>query len=156
MEAFFVTGLVTILVEHPDFQSGGPWVRVPAGSLKLPVTWKLFYYKSVYIFTHFPGKSHLSYLFLLNELSRYCCQSMPVCYIIYSDKLDKYYVGACINLERRLYEHNIGHSKFTSTGLPWRLVYTEQFVSLNDAKKREGQIKKMKSRKYIEVLVASR
>lgn len=43
---------------------------------------------------------------------------MPFVYIIYSEKLDKYYVGACIDLKRRLYEHNIGHSKFTSTGMP--------------------------------------
>ncbi|TAH01253.1 MAG: hypothetical protein EAZ16_12140 [Sphingobacteriales bacterium] len=35
---------------------------------------------------------------------------MPHLYILYSDKIDKYYVGACTNLERRLYEHNIGHS----------------------------------------------
>ncbi|RYY70942.1 MAG: GIY-YIG nuclease family protein, partial [Chitinophagaceae bacterium] len=47
------------------------------------------------------------------------------CYIIFSEKLNKYYVGACINLERRLAEHNIGHSKFTSTGVPWKLVYKE-------------------------------
>ncbi|MCY7293079.1 MAG: GIY-YIG nuclease family protein, partial [Ferruginibacter sp.] len=43
---------------------------------------------------------------------------MPFIYIIYSEKLNKYYTCACINLERRLYEHNIGHSKFTSVGLP--------------------------------------
>ena len=35
---------------------------------------------------------------------------MPHIYIIYSKKLDKYYVGACIDLQRRLYEHNIGRS----------------------------------------------
>lgn len=34
-------------------------------------------------------------------------------YILYAEKLNKYYVGACTDLERRLYEHNIGHSKFT-------------------------------------------
>ncbi|MBX3242637.1 MAG: GIY-YIG nuclease family protein [Chitinophagaceae bacterium] len=43
---------------------------------------------------------------------------MPYCYILYSEKLNKYYAGACIDLERRLYEHNIGHSKFTPTGIP--------------------------------------
>ena len=35
---------------------------------------------------------------------------MPFTYIIYSTKLDKYYVGACTDLERRLYEHITGLS----------------------------------------------
>jgi putative endonuclease len=55
-------------------------------------------------------------------------------------------------LDRRLYEHNIGHSKFTSTGIPWILRYSEFFENLEAAKKRETTIKKMKSRKYIEAL----
>ena len=79
---------------------------------------------------------------------------MSFVYIIYSSKLDKYYVGACTDLERRLYEHNIGHSKFTSTGKPWILSYREEFITLQEAKKRELQIKKQKSRKYIEELIA--
>ena len=80
---------------------------------------------------------------------------MPNIYIIYSNKLDKYYVGACIDLERRLYEHNIGHSKFTSIGLPWILKYSESFATLLLAKKRELEIKKKKSRIYIEKLIGS-
>ena len=77
---------------------------------------------------------------------------MPFVYIIYSERLNKYYVGECTHLERRLYEHNIGHSKFTSTGVPWILKYKEQFPDLPAAKAREAYIKKMKSRKYIESL----
>jgi len=78
---------------------------------------------------------------------------MPFMYILYSEKLNKYYIGACIDMERRLYEHNIGHSKFTSLGIPWKLIYTEAFKDLGAAKKRELQVKKMKSRKYIEELL---
>ena len=74
-------------------------------------------------------------------------------YIIYSARVNKYYVGACTNLERRLYEHNIGHSTFTSTGIPWELKYTEQFDSLPDSKRREPEIKNRKSRKYIEQMI---
>ena len=80
---------------------------------------------------------------------------MPHIYIIYSNKLNKYYVGACIDLQRRLYEHNIGHSKFTSLGLPWILKYLESFATLPHAKKRELEIKKKKSRIYIEKLIGS-
>jgi putative endonuclease len=77
---------------------------------------------------------------------------MAYTYIIYSAKLNKFYIGACTNIERRLYEHNIGHSKFTSTGVPWLLRHTEYYETLAEAKKRELFIKKMKSRKYIESL----
>ncbi len=77
---------------------------------------------------------------------------MPFAYILFSEKLNKYYVGACIDMERRLHEHNIGHSKFTSTGIPWIVKYTETFETLRQAKQRELAIKKMKSRKYIENL----
>ena len=76
---------------------------------------------------------------------------MATLYILFSEKLNKYYVGACTNLERRLHEHSIGHSKFTSTGIPWILVYQETFEDLQDAKGGKLQFKKMKSRKYIEI-----
>ncbi len=78
---------------------------------------------------------------------------MPHCYILFSEKLNKYYVGASADLERRLEEHNIGHSIFTSRGIPWRLVYEEKFATMQEAKKREQYIKKQKSRKYIEGLL---
>ena len=79
---------------------------------------------------------------------------MPFTYIIYSSKLNKYYIGACIDIDRRLHEHNIGHSKFTSTGIPWELKFKKQFSTLLEAKQFELKIKKMKSRKYIEGLIA--
>ena len=75
------------------------------------------------------------------------------CYILYSLKLNKYYVGSTTDIERRLEEHNRGKEKFTKTGLPWRLVYKEEFGELNQARQREYYIKKMKSRKYIEHLI---
>jgi len=79
---------------------------------------------------------------------------MPVFYILYSEKLDKYYIGSSNNLERRLYEHNIGHSKFTSLGVPWKVVYTEEYETSQLARKREMDTKKKKSRKYIEKLIS--
>jgi len=79
---------------------------------------------------------------------------MPVTYILYSGKLNKYYIGSCINLERRLYEHNIGHSKFTSSGIPWKVVYIEEYETAGLARNREKEIKRMKSRKFIEDLIS--
>jgi putative endonuclease len=78
---------------------------------------------------------------------------MAYMYILYSENLDKYNVGAFIDMDRRLYEHNIGHSKFTSLGVPWKLIYTETFETLPAAMKREMEIKRKKSHRYIEGLI---
>jgi putative endonuclease len=58
-----------------------------------------------------------------------------------------------INFERRFYEHNIGHSKFTKLGMPWEKKFTLEFDTLPEAKQYEAKIKKMKSRIYIEKLI---
>ncbi len=60
---------------------------------------------------------------------------MPFVYIIYSGKLNKYYVGACIDLDRRLHEHNIGHSKFTATGLTMGVETHRSFSNTCASKK---------------------
>ena len=78
---------------------------------------------------------------------------MPHTYILYSVKLDKYYIGSSYDKDQRLIRHNNSAEKFTSLGIPWVIVYYEEFENLADARKRERQIKKMKSRKYIETLI---
>ena len=78
-----------------------------------------------------------------------------VLYILFSSKLNKYYIGSTNDIHRRLYEHNIGHSTFTKTGIPWSLVFSKQFPSLELARKEELRIKKCKSRKYIENYIKS-
>src|SRR5690606_37152636 len=74
-------------------------------------------------------------------------------YIIYSSKLDKYYVGHTHDLLIRVEQHNSGISTFTSIANDWVLKYSEPFHSREDAYKREIQMKKKKSRKYIEWLI---
>ena len=74
-------------------------------------------------------------------------------YIIYSNKLDRYYVGYTADLDTRLAEHNNGISTFTSKAADWKLLYTEDFETREQAHKRELEIKKKKSRKYIEWLI---
>jgi putative endonuclease len=76
-------------------------------------------------------------------------------YIIYSAKLDKYYVGYTENIALRLTQHNEGQSTFTSNANDWLVKYVENFNSRKDAHKRELEIKRKKSRKYIEWLISS-
>ena len=76
-------------------------------------------------------------------------------YILYSSSLDKYYIGSTENIEHRVEEHNSGKGNYTSRGLPWALVYKEEFATRSEALKREYEIKRKKSRKYIEWLISS-
>ena len=53
----------------------------------------------------------------------------------------KYYVGSTTNLEVRLNEHQAGlGGKFTSTHLPVKLVYFEEYSSIHMAFSRERQL----------------
>jgi len=70
-------------------------------------------------------------------------------YILYSLKSDKFYVGCTSDVPTRLIQHNSGINKSTKHGFPWELKYTETFESLKEARFRELEIKKKKSRKYI-------
>ena len=76
-------------------------------------------------------------------------------YILFSEKLNKYYTGSTNDIDRRVIDHNRGKEKFTSTGCPWVLVYKEIFEDLTEARKREFYIKNQKSRKFIETLISS-
>jgi putative endonuclease len=51
-------------------------------------------------------------------------------------------------------KHFDGMSKYTASKRPLRLIYFEVFRTRTEALKREKEIKKMKSRKYIETLVS--
>ncbi len=75
-------------------------------------------------------------------------------YITYSVSLDRFYVGYTSDLEKRLFGHNNGVSEYTSKASDWELKYTEAYSTRELAMKREKEIKKKKSRKYIEWLVS--
>jgi len=76
-------------------------------------------------------------------------------YILQSLKDFSFYVGQCDDLDRRMSKHFDGFSKYTASKRPLRLVYFEILVSRSAALKREKEIKKMKSRKYIEQLISN-
>ena len=73
-------------------------------------------------------------------------------YILYSKRLNKYYIGSTSNIEERLRKHNRGHKGFTSAGQPWIIVYHEIFSNKTDALLRETQLKGWKNRERIEKL----
>ena len=78
---------------------------------------------------------------------------MFYCYILYSKKLGKYYIGSTSNLQGRLQRHNTSNHGFTSTGKPWELRYSENFETKQEAMQRELQLKKWKNRDLLEELI---
>ena len=74
-------------------------------------------------------------------------------YILKSQKERTYYIGQTENIENRVNEHNRGKSAYTRRKAPWDLVHVEEFDTRSEAMKREHEIKKQKSRKYIENLI---
>ena len=71
-------------------------------------------------------------------------------YVLVSESRNRYYTGCTDDIIRRLAEHNNGKSKATRGYRPWRVVYSESFSSLSDARRREREIKSWKSREYME------
>ena len=80
---------------------------------------------------------------------------MPCTYILRSEASQRFYVGSTDDLFRRLSEHERGHSLATRGRGPWKLVYKEEFPNLQEARRRELEIKRWKSARMIEALIAN-
>jgi putative endonuclease len=74
-------------------------------------------------------------------------------YILYSEKFDRYYVGHCEDISKRLERHNKKMVPSTKNYAPWILVYSEIYSTKQEANSREFYIKRMKSRKFIQALI---
>ncbi len=73
-----------------------------------------------------------------------------VVYILFSEKIQKYYVGFSGDLEKRLEDHNAGKAIFTSTGKPWKLIHYFHCDSRTEAIKMESSIKKRGIKRYLQ------
>jgi putative endonuclease len=75
-------------------------------------------------------------------------------YILQSVRGGRFYIGHTENLDQRLREHFEGRSLYTKSRGPWELVFAETYLSRSEAMKREREIKRRKSKKHIERLIA--
>lgn len=70
-------------------------------------------------------------------------------YILRSLKNCKLYIGYSSDIDSRLNRHNKGQETYTKSGIPWELIYAEEYVRRGEAMKREKYLKKLKNPNYI-------
>ena len=58
-------------------------------------------------------------------------------YILRSKAKNTTYKGSCADLKKRLERHNKGAVRSTKAGVPWEVVYFEEFGTRTEALKRE-------------------
>ena len=76
-------------------------------------------------------------------------------YILYSQKLNRFYIGTTDNPENRLIEHNSikYEDAFTVKGIPWELILVHPCKSSKNAYSIEKFIKRMKSKVFIQKII---
>jgi putative endonuclease len=63
-------------------------------------------------------------------------------YIIQSEMDGTYYKGSSQDPYKRLLQHNAGESNYTSSKIPWKLVYLEELDSKKEMLIRERKLKR--------------
>jgi putative endonuclease len=66
---------------------------------------------------------------------------MFLVYILISQTTGKYYIGYTSDIDRRLAEHNRNNTNSLRNRGPFKVIYTEKFLSKEEAMFRERQIK---------------
>ena len=74
-------------------------------------------------------------------------------YVLKSLKNNRFYTGLTSNLEKRIIEHNLGQSKYTSLTRPFKLVYKEEYGTRGEAYRRELFLKSGKGRELLKSFV---
>lgn len=82
--------------------------------------------------------------------------SKPTLYVLQSLKDHRTYVGSTNNFEKRLLLHNSGRVKSTKHRIPFKLLFTEEFPTSKEAKKREHYYKSGAGRRKLKEFFKSR
>jgi len=70
-------------------------------------------------------------------------------YVLYSENFKRFYKGHCIDLQKRLKQHNNGETLSTRPFIPWEIVYYETFNSREAAINREKYFKTAAGRRFL-------
>lgn len=70
-------------------------------------------------------------------------------YILFSSKFGSFYYGYTKNLKQRIKQHNLGLSKATKPGIPWKLMWYAGFENKRKAKDFELYIKSGSGKAFV-------
>jgi putative endonuclease len=70
-------------------------------------------------------------------------------YILESLKEKELYIGYTSDLIKRFKEHNLGLNKSTKRYMPWKIIYYEACINIEDAKRREQYFKTSQGRRLL-------
>ncbi len=75
-------------------------------------------------------------------------------YALYSEKYNKIYIGYTSDIDNRMVYHNeLSKDGWTLKFRPWKLIYTEQYPTKQEAMKREKQMKSYRGREFVRSLI---
>ena len=63
-------------------------------------------------------------------------------YLLYSGRLDRFYLGYTADLKRRIIEHRTGRNRSTCQTRDWRVAYYEAYLTEKAARAREAALKR--------------
>ena len=75
-------------------------------------------------------------------------------YILYFDKPNRYYVGSTTDISRRTKQHRGGHTYSTKKLGEFKMVFSQEFDNINEARSIEHKIKSWKRRDFIEKIIS--
>jgi putative endonuclease len=70
-------------------------------------------------------------------------------YILFSELMNRYYVGSTQNVIKRVSEHNTGKTRSTKSGEPWQIVALFENESRSEAIMLENKIKKRGIKRFL-------
>jgi len=73
---------------------------------------------------------------------------------ILKDNDGKFYIGSTNDLKRRLHQHDIGHTQTTRNMNGPKVVFSQEYDNLEQARKIERILKKLKRKDYIQKIIA--
>lgn len=78
---------------------------------------------------------------------------MPHVYILESITDGRYYIGSTANLELRIKHHAGGHTPSTKRFSEIKLVFSQEYKTLREARIIEKKLKKLKRKDYLQKII---
>ena len=77
-----------------------------------------------------------------------------IVYILEDIETGRFYIGSTSNLPRRMGQHQRGHTRTTKSMRSFRLIFSQEFATLQTARRIEKKIKSWKRKDFIIKIVS--